>query len=57
MHDRNQQRALFEGLFPPTVQVAFDTDLQSSDGGGLLLGTVDRKLGLTAAEFAAGCAL
>ena len=31
------------------VQVAFDTNLKSSDGGGLLLTAVDRKLGLVAA--------
>jgi len=38
---------LFKGLFPKLIQTTFDTDLQSSDGGGLLLGAVDRKLGLT----------
>ena len=40
---------LFEGLVSKPIHVAFDTDLQSSDGGGLLLGALDRGIGLTAA--------
>ena len=38
---------LFKGLFPKSIHTTFDTDLQSSDGGALLLGAIDRKLGLT----------
>lgn len=53
MSHPSRHPVLFEGLIRKPVQVAFDTDLQSSDGGGLLLGAVDRKLGLTAAL--AGC--
>lgn len=37
----------FKGLFPKSIHTTFDTDLQSSDGGGHLLGAVDRQLRLT----------
>ena len=49
MSHPTRQSVLFEDTFSKPIQVAFDTDLQSSDGGGILLGAVDRKLGLTRA--------
>jgi len=49
MSHPSRQPVLFQGLNSRPIHVAFDTDLQSSDGGGLLLGALDRKLGLTAA--------
>ncbi len=47
MSHRSRHAVLFEDLFPKTLHATFDTGLQSSDGGGILLGAVDRKLGLT----------
>jgi hypothetical protein len=43
------QRALFEEFFQKTVVVQFDGEQSSSDGGGVLLGAVDRRIGLTRA--------
>ena len=42
-------RALFEGSFEKPVVVRFDGEQSSSDGGGLLLGALDRRIGLTRA--------
>ena len=41
------QRALFEEGFSKPVVVQFDGEHSSSDGGALLLGAVDRRIGLT----------
>lgn len=41
------QRALFEEGFSKPVVVQFDGEQSSSDGGALLLGAVDRRIGLT----------
>ncbi len=41
------QRALFEETFAKPVVVQFDGEQSSSDGGALLLGAVDRRIGLT----------
>lgn len=43
------QRALFEETFAKPVVVQFDGEQSSSDGGALLLGAVDRRVGLTQA--------
>jgi hypothetical protein len=43
------QRALFEETFAKPVVVRFDGEQSSSDGGVLLLGAVDRRIGLTQA--------
>ena len=43
------QRALFEEPFAKPVVVQFDGEQSSSDGGALLLGAVDRRIGLTKA--------
>jgi hypothetical protein len=43
------QRALFEESFQKAVVVQFDGEQSSSDGGGVLLGAVDRRIGLTRA--------
>jgi hypothetical protein len=43
------QRALFEETFSKPVAVQFDGEQRSSDGGALLLGAVDRRIGLTEA--------
>jgi hypothetical protein len=43
------QRALFEESFQKAVVVQFDGEQSSSDGGGVLLGAVDRRVGLTRA--------
>jgi hypothetical protein len=41
------RRALFEEAFQKPVVVQFDGEQSSSDGGSLLLGAVDRRIGLT----------
>jgi hypothetical protein len=41
------QRALFEGPFAKAVVVQFDGEHSSSDGGAVLLGAVDQRIGLT----------
>ena len=41
------QRALFEESFEKPVVVQFEGEQSSSDGGGVLLGAVDRRIGLT----------
>jgi hypothetical protein len=41
------QRSLFEEGFSKPVVVQFDGEQSSSDGGALLLGAVDRRIGLT----------
>jgi hypothetical protein len=43
----SEQPVLFEGLAEKPIQVEFDQPAQSSDGGALLLKSVDRELGLT----------
>jgi hypothetical protein len=43
------QRALFEETFAKPVVVQFDGEQSSSDGGSLLLGAVDQRIGLTKA--------
>ena len=40
------QRALFEEVFSKPVVVRFDGEQSSSDGGALLLGAVDQRIGL-----------
>lgn len=47
MSDATSQRALFEEVFDKPVQVEFSGEQRSSDGGALLLGAVDRRIGLT----------
>jgi hypothetical protein len=42
-------RALFEEAFAKPVVVGFTGEQRSSDGGAVLLGAVDRRIGLTAA--------
>ena len=49
MAQHNRQSVLFEGLFSEPVVAAFDGEAQSSDGGLLLLGAIDRRIGLTEA--------
>jgi hypothetical protein len=53
MSNSTTQSVLFPALFSKPVHVAFDEDAMSSDGGGLLLKTVDEELGLT--EALASC--
>jgi len=47
MSDATCQRALFEEVFEKPVVVQFDGEQSSSDGGSLLLGAIDRRIGLT----------
>lgn len=47
--DTTTQRVLFPGLFKKLVVAQFDQPQGSSDGGAILLRTVDRQLGLSAA--------
>jgi hypothetical protein len=47
MAHRTPQRALFEESFQKAVVVQFDGEQSSSDGGGVLLCAVDRRIGLT----------
>ncbi len=47
MSDATCQRALFEDVFEKPVVVQFDGEQSSSDGGSLLLGAIDRRIGLT----------
>lgn len=42
------KRALFEGAFEKPVVVEFTGEQRSSDGGAVLLGSIDRRIGLTA---------
>jgi hypothetical protein len=53
MKQSSEQGVLFPEMFRKPVQVAFDASEATSDGGALLLGALDRALGLTAA-FAGG---
>ena len=48
MSDATSQRALFEEVFEKPVVVEFSGEQRSSDGGGVLLGAVDHRIGLTA---------
>jgi len=48
MSDATSQRALFEEVFERPVVVEFCGEQRSSDGGAVLLGAVDRRIGLTA---------
>lgn len=48
MSDSTRQSVLFSEAFQKPVTAVFDGASQSSDAGLLLLGAVDRKLGLTA---------
>ena len=47
MSDATRQRALFEEVFEKSVVVEFSGEQRSSDGGAVLLGAVDRRIGLT----------
>ena len=47
MSDATCQRALFEEVFEKAVVVEFSGEQRSSDGGAVLLGAVDRRIGLT----------
>lgn len=47
MSDAARQRALFEEVFEKPVVVEFSGEQRSSDGGAVLLGAVDRRIGLT----------
>lgn len=49
MNQSTQQSVLFEDAFDKPVLATFDAEALSSDGGLVLLGTVDRRLGLTEA--------
>ena len=49
MAHRKQHSALFPDQFSKPVKVTFDQEAASSDGGALLLGAVDRGVGLTEA--------
>jgi len=49
MSDTTVQSVLFPALFAKPVQVVFEENQMSSDGGGLLLKAVDERLGLTQA--------
>lgn len=49
MPQATDQRALFEEPFAKPIVVAFDGEESSSDGGAVLLGAVDRRIGLTRA--------
>jgi hypothetical protein len=53
MADHNKQSVLFPELLSKPIQVQFDAPDTTSDGGALLLKSVDDKLGLTASL--AGC--
>lgn len=46
--DNTTQCLLFDGLGRRPVVAVFDQERGSSDGGGILLGVADRRLGLTA---------
>ncbi len=47
MANDTEQIALFEGVFSKPVVVQCDGEQRTSDAGGLLLGALDRRLGLT----------
>jgi Transposase DDE domain group 1 len=47
MPQSTRQSVLFEDIFPKRVQVEFDAEALTSDGGAVLLGAVDRELGLS----------
>ncbi len=47
MRNQNRQSVLFSGLGKKPVQVVFNQPLQSSDGGVILLRSIDEDLGLT----------
>jgi hypothetical protein len=47
MRESTQQSVLFPEALEKPVTVVFDGEAESSDGGGLLLGAVDRRWGLT----------
>src|SRR5262245_3511200 len=47
MSDATRQRARFEEVFKKPVVVEFSGEQRSSDGGAVLLGAVDRRIGLT----------
>lgn len=47
MTDATRQSVLFQELLDKPVQVEFDGRLQSSDGGALLFGKLDRRIRLT----------
>lgn len=48
MAKSTRQAVLFDDQFLKPVTAVFDAESQSSDGGALLLGGIDRELGLTA---------
>lgn len=48
MSDSTAQAVLFDDCFDKPVAVKFDAESQSSDGGVLLVGAIDRAMGLTA---------
>lgn len=47
MAHRTQQSVIYPDLFSKPIIAQFDQPFASSDGGGLLLGALDRRLGLT----------
>jgi hypothetical protein len=47
MAKSTRQAVLFDDRFAKPVTAVFDAESQSSDGGALLLGGIDRELGLT----------
>ena len=49
MSDSTRQSVLFEHTFRKPGQIEFDAESQTSDGGLILLGAADERLGLTAA--------
>ena len=53
MTQRTRDRVLFPDQFSKPVAVQFDTEAMTSDGGVLLLGALDRGLGLTKVALSA----
>lgn len=47
MRTQNRQSVLFEGLGKKPAHVVFNQPMQSSDGGLILLRSIDEDLGLT----------
>src|SRR5262249_34968807 len=48
MENSSKQGVLFPTLFSKPIQVVFDGEAQSSDGGGLLLAAVEQEMDLIA---------
>ncbi|MDQ7008081.1 MAG: transposase [Acidobacteriota bacterium] len=47
MNDANRQSVIFQDLEEKPVHIAFDEPMTSSDGGAILLKSVDARVGLT----------